>query len=71
MLMNDEAYGQIKNKAGSAIAALVAAVFLTVMAARPAGAGFSEFNENVKDALTGDWGKINSRSIDVILTIMI
>lgn len=60
--MNAKTYGQLKNKTTFAIGALLAAVLLTVMAATPAGAGFSEFNEKVKVALGGDWGKITFNS---------
>ena len=55
-MMNTKAYGQLKNKAASAIGALFAAVLLIVTASAPAGAGFSEIDEKVKDVLAGDWG---------------
>ena len=58
-MMNTKAYGQLKNKAASAIGALFAAVLLIVTASAPAGAGFSEIDEKVKDVLAGDWGKIS------------
>jgi hypothetical protein len=52
-MMNAKAYGQLKNKAASAIGELLVAVLLTVMAVAPASTGFSEFNEKVKDAGRG------------------
>ena len=57
--MDARDYEQLKKRAVFAIRALMMTVLLTVMAATPAVAGFTEFNAKVKDALEGDWGKIN------------